>query len=219
MLGILYQKGSLRRRIGVLAWRVCGNTAARVWWSDGTKHLSSSKACGVRQRGTAVVIVGWHFTHATQRQHGRDSGGAVAAAWGARATFVRIGPRSRISGRCPDGRRLRRVGKTRAKLCFDNFGRAEMASTLPEATAAKPRITWDEHGLATDAKERGVAYGTQKIDHPDTPYLYYDEEEPGHIRAHDSGGAPHCLGGEKVEVDALKRALGLVASADRKSVV
>ena len=88
-----------------------------------------------------------------------------------------------------------------------------MASTLPEATAAKPRITWDEHGLATDAKERGVAYGTQKIDHPDTPYLYYDEEEPGHIRAHDSGGAPHCIGGEKVEVDALKRALGLVASA------
>ena len=58
---------------------------------DGTKHHSSSKACGVRQWGTAVVIVGWHCTHATRRRHGRDSGGAVAAAWGARA-IVRIGP-------------------------------------------------------------------------------------------------------------------------------
>ena len=97
MLGILYQKGSLRRRIGVLAWRVCGNTAARVWWSDGTKHHSSSKACGVRQRGTAVVIVGWHCTHATQRQHGRDSGGAVAVAWGSEGHRVhRTSMRSRV---------------------------------------------------------------------------------------------------------------------------
>ena len=51
----------------------------------------------MRQRGTAVVIVGWHCTHATQRRHGRDSGGAVAAAWGARAIAC-IGPVDEISG-------------------------------------------------------------------------------------------------------------------------
>ena len=52
---------------------------------------AAARRVGVRQRGTAVVIVGWHCTHTTQRRHGRDSGGAVAAAWGARA-IVRIGP-------------------------------------------------------------------------------------------------------------------------------
>ena len=56
------------------------------------RNHSSSKACGVRQRGTAAVIVRWHCTHATQRRHGHDSGGAVAAAWGARAIAC-IGPR------------------------------------------------------------------------------------------------------------------------------
>ena len=67
---------------------------------------SAARHACVRQRGTAVVIVGWHCTHATQWRHGRDSGGAVAAAWGARAIAC-IGPVvNEISGRCPDGRQL-----------------------------------------------------------------------------------------------------------------
>ena len=51
----------------------------------------------MRQRGTAAVIVRWHCTHATQRRHGRDSGGAVAAAWGSEGHRVhRTSMRSRV---------------------------------------------------------------------------------------------------------------------------
>lgn len=38
------------------------------------------------------------------------------------------------------------------------------------------RAKWDEPTLEEHQKERGVEYGTMKIDHPDTPYLYYDKE-------------------------------------------
>ena len=66
---------------------------------DGTKHHSSSRHARVQQRGTAVVIVGWHCTHAIQRRHGRDSGGAVASAWGERA-IVCIGPGWDVGSGC-----------------------------------------------------------------------------------------------------------------------
>ena len=48
----------------------------------------------MRERGsgdTAAVTVWWHYTHAIQRRHGRHSGDAVAAAWGAKAIAC-IGP-------------------------------------------------------------------------------------------------------------------------------
>lgn len=41
---------------------------------------------------------------------------------------------------------------------------------------ANVRAKWDEPTLEEHLKERGVEYGTMKIDHPDTPYLYYDKD-------------------------------------------
>ena len=65
---------------------------------DGTNIEASARRAGVRERGTAAMAVRWGCTHATQRRHGRDSGGTVAVARGARA-IASIGPgiRSRIT--------------------------------------------------------------------------------------------------------------------------
>ena len=37
-----------------------------------------------------------------------------------------------------------------------------------------PRVVWDEASLTAQQAERGVEYGTMKIDQIDTPFLYYD---------------------------------------------
>ena len=49
---------------------------------DGTNITAAARHVGVRQRGTAVVIVRGYCTHATQRRHRRGSGGTVVAAGG-----------------------------------------------------------------------------------------------------------------------------------------
>ena len=33
------------------------------------------------------------------------------------------------------------------------------------------RVTWDERNLAANDAERGIEYGTQKIEQPETPFL------------------------------------------------
>jgi hypothetical protein len=63
------------------------------------------------------------------------------------------------------------------------FGRRRKRGILVRDPARRPsrrdsnaRAKWDEPTIAVHMKERGVLYGTMKIDHPDTPYLYYDKE-------------------------------------------
>ena len=49
----------------------------------------------------------------------------------------------------------------------------------PPPSAAKrpsPRVVWDEATLAAHQAERGVEYGTMKIDQIDTPFLYYESQ-------------------------------------------
>ena len=72
---------------------------------DGTKHHSSSKACGCAAAGHSGGdrVMALHACH--QRRHGCDSGGAVAAAWGARV-IVCIGPVCDLGSGCPDGPRF-----------------------------------------------------------------------------------------------------------------
>ena len=45
------------------------------------------------------------------------------------------------------------------------------------ADSSRRGITWDEQTLAAQSLQRGVEYGTMKIEHPDTPFLYYDEAQ------------------------------------------
>ena len=47
----------------------------------------------------------------------------------------------------------------------------------PSRRESNVRAKWDEPTIEGHLKERGVLYGTMKIDHPDTPYLYYDKEK------------------------------------------
>ena len=72
---------------------------------DGTKHHSSSKACGCAAAGHSGGdrVMALHACH--QRRHGCDSGGAVAAAWGARA-IVCIGPVCDLGSGCAGGPRF-----------------------------------------------------------------------------------------------------------------
>ncbi len=72
---------------------------------DGTKRHSSSKACECAAAGHSGGdrVMALHACH--QLRHGCDSGGAVAAAWGARA-IVCIGPVCDLESGCPDGTRF-----------------------------------------------------------------------------------------------------------------
>jgi len=75
--------------------------------------------------------------------------------------------------------------------------------------AGGPSLTWNEEILAKHAKERGVLYGTMKIDHPDTPFLVYDEEmadkhnKIGTVK--DANATP-----EFVDIAALQKKLGIL---------
>jgi len=45
-----------------------------------------------------------------------------------------------------------------------------------ERSIGEGRVTWNENELARHHAERGIMYARMKIDHPDTPFLVYDEE-------------------------------------------
>ena len=48
----------------------------------------------------------------------------------------------------------------------------------------RARVTWDEAGIQAHDAERGVRFGTMKIDQPDTPFLFLDADDPcGEIAA------------------------------------
>mmetsp|Transcript_4594 Transcript_4594/g.7764 ORF Transcript_4594/g.7764 Transcript_4594/m.7764 type:complete len:150 (-) Transcript_4594:9-458(-) len=84
------------------------------------------------------------------------------------------------------------------------------------------RITWDEHGIAMHDAERGVMFGKMKVNHPDTPFLYLNEDDPcgdmvgihhknlpTHMPTAEQGGGP---GPSKMFVKELQEVLGLVVT-------
>ena len=46
-----------------------------------------------------------------------------------------------------------------------------MAARLRGGAVGGARVVWDEASLAAHEAERGVAYGTMKIDQAETPFL------------------------------------------------
>eukprot|EP00946_MAST-07B_sp_MAST-7B-sp1_P003615 g3615.t1 len=82
-----------------------------------------------------------------------------------------------------------------------------MSSLVPTpGRSSKPRVRFNEEGIAVDMRERGVLYGTQKIDQIETPYIYYDPERDP-IVAQYTEGAP----GPEMVASELQEKLGLLA--------
>lgn len=76
------------------------------------------------------------------------------------------------------------------------------------------RVKWDEEQISSHLLERGVEYGTMKIDHPDTPFLYYEEEQDPPCAQNIGPGVPPA----KMEVEELQQALGLLSDAEESGV-
>mmetsp|Transcript_31543 Transcript_31543/g.82454 ORF Transcript_31543/g.82454 Transcript_31543/m.82454 type:complete len:340 (+) Transcript_31543:80-1099(+) len=100
------------------------------------------------------------------------------------------------------------------------------ASTSPSA-----RVVWDEANLAANDLERGVAYGTMKVDQAETPFLYYEDGQ-GEKGADDPNVAIHSNflpsehvakaeaerpGPRQMNVEELQKMLGLLET-DEKGV-
>ncbi len=87
-----------------------------------------------------------------------------------------------------------------------------IASSARGTPSSKPRVSFDEAGIAVDYAERGVLYGTQKIDQVDTPFIYpisLDEAEGDPVvQQYTPSGPP-----EAIKASELQRALGIVADA------
>lgn len=92
-----------------------------------------------------------------------------------------------------------------------------------------PRVMWDEASLTAQEAERGVAYGTMKVDQIDTPFLYYEDglgadsavEEHAIHTNYLPGLAPALVekepmmgssaaGPRQISLDELQRMLGLL---------
>ena len=82
--------------------------------------------------------------------------------------------------------------------------------------STKPRVKFDEDGIAVDYAERGVLYGTQKIDQVETPYIYYDSDEDPivHLNSNTSNelGVP-----QRMEAAQLQAKLGLLLAQQTKA--
>ena len=85
----------------------------------------------------------------------------------------------------------------------------------------RARVTWDEAGIQAHDAERGVRFGTMKIDQPDTPFLFLDADDPcGEMAAiHPKYLATHVptaertgAGPHRMHVKELQDALGLVTT-------
>lgn len=91
----------------------------------------------------------------------------------ARAVLIAGGAVAAVAVTALVGRRLAQLLSTRRK----RRGILVRERSRRPSHKANMRATWDEPTLEEHLKERGVEYGTMKIDHPDTPYLYYDKEQ------------------------------------------
>ena len=85
------------------------------------------------------------------------------------------------------------------------------------------RIRWDEEGIRAHDAERGVLFGTMKVEHLETPYLYLDDAEPvegelcaaihpKYLPTHvpHASGEPTAPGPYSMPVADLRNALGLL---------
>lgn len=97
-----------------------------------------------------------------------------------------------------------------------------MMTSRPPPPPPERRCKWNEESLAAHAEERGVKYGTMKIDHPDTPFLYYDEDRDPvvAVRANMLPEAREKRNGEveggvkqEFHVEELQSKLGLISQA------
>ena len=84
--------------------------------------------------------------------------------------------------------------------------------------SSKPRVKFDEAGIAVDYAERGVLYGTQKIDQADTPYIYYDSDEEKTENPSSTMVAQYSTKGEPQRMEAadLQRKLGLLVQQQQQ---
>ena len=84
--------------------------------------------------------------------------------------------------------------------------------TIQKTSNNDGKIKWDEESLAKHQAERGILYGTMKIDHPDTPFLIYDSEKAendnliGTIENKDAKP-------EFVDINELQAKLGILSEA------
>lgn len=63
---------------------------------------------------------------------------------------------------------------------------------MHQPTQAQRRVSFDEESIAQQRREAGVCYGTQRIDDPLTPYIYYSESvsrAEGTVATSAAGGA------------------------------
>jgi len=110
-----------------------------------------------------------------------------------------------------------------AACCVGRLAKAGAAAALePEPERAKRtierrRIKWDEEGIQAHDAQRGVMFGTQKIDQINTPFLYLDQDggdvsiHPAYLKTHvpdvEQMGSPRP---HVMPVQDLQDALGVV---------
>ena len=70
---------------------------------------------------------------------------------------------------------------------------------------SKPRVRFDEEGIAVDMEERGKVYGTMRIDQVETPFIYYDEAEEPLVSQYRPNDVP-----AKMQATELQAALGIL---------
>ena len=101
--------------------------------------------------------------------------------------------------------------KTNQQTPYHSYTMSSLATGTKTTPSRKPRVRFDEEGIAVDYAERGVLYGTQKIDQPDTPYIYYDSEEDDYsaqimVAEYSTSGEP-----QRMMASQLQEKLGLIA--------
>lgn len=111
------------------------------------------------------------------------------------------------------------VGATSAADDVRDTAAAEVGDTAvgSPVNGHRPRkVRWDEEGIQAHDAERGVMFGTMKVDHVETPYLYLDVDDSAAINSKYLPALvpkvvpPNVPGPYKMPVAALEHALGLL---------
>lgn len=72
--------------------------------------------------------------------------------------------------------------------------------------AQKSRVKWDNTTIENHNQERGILYGTMKVNQPDTPFLFIDSRDEDSIRVFQKDGVH-----QQLDADELKVRLGLIS--------
>ena len=82
---------------------------------------------------------------------------------------------------CCVGRLAPSEGSTQGSASANLHPRVAAEAVAPLAASSgrhSRRIRWDEDGIQAHDAERGVLFGTMKVDHVHTPFLYVDSSNP-----------------------------------------